>query len=301
MAEKQQLTKFAREQLGHYVYALRNPLDGTIFYVGKGNGDRVLAHANGVITAFQPGHEETVESLKNETIKKIHDAGREVESFIVQHGLSDHDHAFATESAVYGTLKLLAESLDHRQFKLTNKVAPPTFNHRGLRSVQQVLADYGQPADASLIPHNSMLIKPTLSGTWNPRMGREEVWEATRGWWLLNRDRLDHIRYVIAIPNFVVRGIWEVQPSDWRQQRRGDRGWRDILAQRRVGKELKPRLGFDSNIDVTESRFGDLLNTSIEEHFVGQAKRANVQFLDDHRVKALRKKRKKPFWNVQLT
>jgi hypothetical protein len=47
MAEKKQLTKFAREQLGHYVYALRNPIDKTIFYVGKGKGDRVLAHASG--------------------------------------------------------------------------------------------------------------------------------------------------------------------------------------------------------------------------------------------------------------
>jgi len=300
VAEKQRLTKFAREKLGYYVYALRNPLDGTIFYVGKGNGDRVLEHANGVIAAVDREVGETVESLKNDTIKKIHESGREVESFIVQHGLADGDHAYATESAVYGTLKLLAESLDHQQFKLTNKVAPPTFNSKGLRTVQQVLADYGQPAETSLIPHNSLLIKPTLSGTWNPRMGREQVWEATRGWWLLNRDRLEKIRYVIAIPNFVIRGIWEVQASDWRQQRGGDRGWNDIVSQRQIGKELKPRLGFDSNNDVTESRFNDLLNTSIEEHFVGQAKRANVQFLDDHRVKALDRKRKKPFWNVYL-
>jgi len=301
MVEKQQLTKFAREQLGYYVYALRNPLDGKIFYVGKGNGDRVLAHANGVIAAVDREVGETVESLKNDTIKKIHDSGYEVESFIVQHGLSDSDHAFATESAVYGTLKLLAESLDHQQFKLTNKVAPPTFNSNGLRTVQQVLADYGQPADVSRIPHNSLLIKPTLSGTWNPSMGREQVWEATRGWWLINRNRLDNIRYVIAIPNFVIRGIWEVQPSDWREQRPGDRGWTDILSKRRNGKELKPRIGFDTKNDVTESRFNDLPNTSIEEHFIGQAKRANVQFLDDHRVKALERNRKKPFWNASLT
>lgn len=300
MAEKQQLTKYACEQLGHYVYALRNPLDQKIFYVGKGKDERVLAHANGVIEDVKREKDETVESLKNDTIKMIHAAGHRVESFIVQHGLTDHDHAYATESAVFGTFVLLSETLDHPQFKLTNKVAPPQFNSKGLRTVQQVLADYGQPADTSLIPHNSLLIKPTLSGTWKPSMDRSQVWEATRGWWLANRHRLEHIRYVIAIPNFVIRGVWEVQPSDWRQQKRGDRDWSDILAKRQAGQELTPRLGFDSNRDATETRFPNLLNTSIEEHFIGQAKRANVQFLDDRRVKDLQRKRKKPFWNVNL-
>jgi len=301
MAEKQQLTKFAREQLGHYVYALRNPIDKTIFYVGKGKGDRVLAHANGVIEKLEQNENESEDSLKNDVIRKILDAGLEVESYIVQHGLADDDQAFATESAIYGTLKLLAEDLSHRQFALTNKVAPPRFNSKGLRTIQQVLADYGQPADIRLIPHNSILIKPTLSGTWHPSMGRELVWEATRGWWRINRNRLANIRYVIAIPNFVIRGVWEVNASDWREQRRGDHGWSDILAKRRLGKERIPRLGFDCNIDLTESRFEGLLNTSIEEHFVGQAKRANVQFLDDYRLKTIRKRRKKPFWNPNLS
>lgn len=300
MPEKQRLTNHAREQLGHYVYALRNPLDGSIFYIGKGKGDRVLAHANGVIQQVTRERGETVESLKNDTIKLIHAAGREVESFIVQHGLETDDHAFATESAVYGTLKLLSDSLDHAQFKLTNKVAPPLYNSFGLRTVRQVLADYGKPADISLIPHNSLLIKPTLSGTWNPSMGRDEVWEASRGWWPMDRARLQHIRYVIAIPHFVIRGLWEVQFSDWRKQGPGDRGWSDIMRKRRQGLEKHPRFGFDANNDVTESRFPDLLNASIEEHFIGQAKRANVQFLDDRRLKALKAKGKKPFWNVDL-
>lgn len=301
MVEKQTLTKFAHEQLGHYVYALRNPLDGTIFYVGKGAGDRVLAHANGVVNQVKREKDETVESLKNDVIKQIHVAGKEVESFIVQHGLASDNHAFATESAVYGTLKLLADNLDHTQFKLTNKVAPPQFNSKGLRTVRQVLADYGKPSDTSLIPHNSLMIKPTLSGTWNPSMGRDEVWEAARGWWKLNATRLQNVRYVIAIPNFVIRGIWQVQPSDWRSQGPRDRGWDDIVKKRRQGREKTPRLGFDSQIDLTEIRFSDLLNTSIEEHFmVRGAKTPNFYYCDDIRAAQLRKNRKKPFWNADL-
>ncbi len=33
------------EHLRWYVYALRNPLDGRIFYIGKGKGNRVFQHA----------------------------------------------------------------------------------------------------------------------------------------------------------------------------------------------------------------------------------------------------------------
>lgn len=102
--KKRVLTPFAEEQLGYYVYALRNPIDKKVFYVGKGVGSRVLAHANGVI-----GNTDAPETMKVQTIQAIHDAGLEVESFIIQHGLADDDHAFQTESAVYGVLKLLDE------------------------------------------------------------------------------------------------------------------------------------------------------------------------------------------------
>lgn len=36
------------EALGYYVYALVNPITDQIFYIGKGKGDRVFAHAKGV-------------------------------------------------------------------------------------------------------------------------------------------------------------------------------------------------------------------------------------------------------------
>lgn len=76
MANKRQLSKFAREKLGHYVYALRSPLDGALFYVGKGLDDRVLAHANGVIDQIVLDEDEVVESLKNDVINHSRSGSR---------------------------------------------------------------------------------------------------------------------------------------------------------------------------------------------------------------------------------
>jgi len=294
LMKKRLLSPYAVEQLGHYVYVLRNPIDGKVFYVGKGVGSRVLAHANGVLDAT-----DLPESMKVQTIQLIHAAGLDVESFIIQHGLASDEHAFHTESAVYGILRLLDEQSQHGLFTLTNLIQPPKFEDFGLMSVDDVLAIYGEPADGSLIPHNSVFIKPTE--LWRKGMTREDLWEATRGWWPMNEYRLKSIRYVFAIPNFVIRAAWEVKPTDWRDQRPGDRGWPDVERKKAVGGEKRPRRGFTSCVDVTESKFANLINKSVAHTFLeGQGKRPNVTYLDDARIKDFHRKNREIFWNVDL-
>jgi len=296
LAEKRVLTAYAQEKLGHYVYALRNPIDKKVFYVGKGVGNRVLAHANGVI-----GSEDSPETMKTQIIKQIHDRGLVVESFVIQHGLASHEHAFQTESALYGVLRLLDEQPGHNLFSLANLIQPPTFEEQGLMRVDDVLALYGEPADSMLIPHNSVFIKPAK--LWRKGMPTAELWEYTRGWWPMNKARLGNIRYVFAVPNLVIRAVWEVSSGDWREQGPGDRGWENVLEKRKVGEEKKPRIGFDSCRDVSNSRFSDLINKSVAHTYLeGQGKRPSVVYLDDHKAKDLRtgKVPREPFWNTEL-
>lgn len=56
-----------KEALKYYVYALVDPRDKRIFYVGKGTGDRVFQHAEDSLN-------ENDESLKLSTIREIHKA-----------------------------------------------------------------------------------------------------------------------------------------------------------------------------------------------------------------------------------
>lgn len=283
---KKALSKYAQERLGHYVYALRDPRDQKIFYVGKGVNDRVLAHANGMIGNDDP------KSMKEQTIREIHSQGLEVDAWIIQSGLKDHEHAFATESAVYGTLKLLDPSLEAASFALTNIVVPPSFHETGLIQLEEAIALFGEPADSQFIPHNSVFIKPTT--TWRRGMKAEELWEATHGWWILNEKRISEIKYVIAIPNFVIRGVWEVPVNGWRKQAPGDRGFKSSL-------DRKPRFGFDAMNDVSQSKFPNLMNKSVEHLYTKKGqKQASCTYLDDLRVVELKKQGRTPFWNVGL-
>ena len=296
MAEKQSLTAYAEERLGYYVYALRNPIDRKIFYIGKGVGSRVLSHANGVIAA-----DDEPASMKVQTIQEIHAAGKSVESFIIQHGLESDKHAYETESALYGILSLLDEQPERDLFSLTNIIQPPTYKEHGLMSVDDVLALYGEPAEGALIPHNSVFIKP--SRLWHKGMPSAELWESTRGWWPMSEARIKSIRYVFAVPNLVIRAVWEVKPGDWRKRGPGDRGWEQVLSDQSLGIEKKTRWGFDSCDDVGQSKFPDLINKSVAHMYLeGQGKRAAVMYLDDRRVKALSKgsQPRMPFWNVDL-
>jgi hypothetical protein len=287
---KKVLTPYTQEQLGHYVYVLRDPRDNQIFYVGKGVGNRVLDHANGVIDNEDP------QSTKEMQISEIHAAGLEVDAWIIQSDLKSDEHAFATESAVYGALKLIGSALDSEQLLLKNIVVPPGFSSSGLIQLNEAIAIFGEPADSTLIPHNSVFIKPTA--TWRRGMSAEELWESTHGWWVLGEERIQNIRYVFSIPNFVIRGVWLVPENGWRKQKKGDRGFADARQKQAKYQKIKSRFGFDSMNDVSGD-FSELINKSVEHLYEksGQ-KQASVTYLDDQRVKDFKRQGRKPFWNV---
>ena len=57
---------FVAEEIGWYVYALQDPRDNKVFYIGKGKDNRVFAHAEGVVP-----EDEFESGSKNHLIKEI--------------------------------------------------------------------------------------------------------------------------------------------------------------------------------------------------------------------------------------
>ena len=69
----EEFSQKTKEELKYYVYVLIDPRDSKIFYVGKGNENRVFSHINEAI-------ENPRETEKLETIRTIKKEGKEVKS-----------------------------------------------------------------------------------------------------------------------------------------------------------------------------------------------------------------------------
>ena len=100
-----QFNQHTIEALAYYVYALVDPRDNRIFYIGKGKGNRVFQHAKDSLN-------EDYQSLKLDIIRSILSEGKEVGLYILRHNLNE-ETAYIVES-------VLIDMLTYDKFNKTN-------------------------------------------------------------------------------------------------------------------------------------------------------------------------------------
>lgn len=191
------------EEIKYYVYRLVDPTNGNTFYVGKGKGNRVFAHAKGVIKNYNDinyfDQDEDDESLKIKTIKNIIDSGLEVIYIIQQYGLTE-EQAFWIESALID-----AYCLD----KLTNKIKGHSFGGYDCPINAITLQKNHSIKEYEDVSTNPKYILIKIKNYWlNERNGN--VYETVRSAWKLSLDKVKKYKYVLAVVDGIVKKVFEV-------------------------------------------------------------------------------------------
>ena len=230
-----QFSAIVEEKIEWYVYALVDPRDGRIFYIGKGKGNRVFAHA---ADAIDGDHE----TEKLQLIREILAAGKEVDTLILRHGISNEKTAYLVESVLIDfSTTLLNRGVDLRS-GLTNLVAGHASDIFGVMSTNDVIALH-EAKEAPKIKVKGILFR--IPGQWTPAMPATELYEATRGWWVLGARR-NEAKYGFAVNKGVIREVYKIE--SWRERTHGDR---DYVAGERT------RWGFDGKPAPEMSHYRD--------------------------------------------
>lgn len=185
------------ERIGYYVYILKDPRNDSIFYVGKGKGNRLFQHV-------QCALENATDSDKYNLIREIHKDGKEVEHFILRHGLEEK-LSLEIESTIIDLLGIE---------NLTNSVKGHDTWERGLKTVDEVFQHY----DAKAVTFDEPCIIININRLYTRGISARKLYDSTRASWIVGTKR-DRAKYAIASYRGLVREIYEIEK--W--QPNGDR------------------------------------------------------------------------------
>jgi hypothetical protein len=220
------------EELGWYVYALRDPLaQDEVFYVGKGRGDRLYAHVREALTA-DPHTGEDAEELKVGRIHRIHAAGREVKPEILRHGLETEALAYEAEAAVIDLFAMLGHPL-------TNKARGKHSRAHGWIPFDDLITAYAAREVEFTDP--LMLIRPTRQ--WYPGISADDLYRATRKAWVVDLNRARKATYVCSVANGIIRAVYKAErwlDAPGEEPRRIFDGAINLVGE---GKYLRARVG----------------------------------------------------------
>lgn len=197
------------EALAYYVYALVDPRDNKIFYIGKGKGNRVFQHAEACI-------EENAHNLKLDTIRSIISEGGHVAYYILRHNLEERE-AYIVESTL---IDMLTYSKFNHENQLTNIIAGHHQWDEGIKDIEEINALY----DCSKIEvkEGDCLLLVSLNQSYNQKKAkgvykRVDIYEATRKYWPIGigSEQVKKVNYVLGVYKGIVRCVIKVKSYKW--------------------------------------------------------------------------------------
>jgi len=187
MTAKLRFSEKVSAELQHYVYRLIDPRDGSTFYVGRGQGNRVFEHADGVGDKHDDDTYDD-DPQKIVLIREIKTAGLTVGHVIHRHGMSK-ESAMEVEAALIDAYP-----------GLTNLVKGQDAN-RGVMHAQEVIAEYDAPVAEAR--HNLLLINVNRTAALN------DLYDAVRFAWKIDPNKARVADYVLAVRKGVIVGAFK--------------------------------------------------------------------------------------------
>lgn len=173
------------EQLKWYVYRLIDPRDGQTFYVGRGIGNRVFDHINGLIKE----QDDEFLSLKMKQIHQIKLAHIDVIHVIHRHGLENQEIAAQVEAALIDAYS-----------GLTNVMNGEGSNEYGIAHVKEIIAMY--KTETVDIKHKALLISVNKSSS------ERNIYNAVRFAWRLNKTEAENAEIILATVQGIIKGVF---------------------------------------------------------------------------------------------
>lgn len=184
---------------GFYVYALIDPRDEKVFYIGKGTGNRVFSHE------LESEKMHGSEKKKLQKIREIENDGLFVKRLIVNWGLSENE-AFVAEATLINLLNRMPS------IQLTNEVAGHHV-HESL-TTEEFEQQYGAvPLEMDDIKHSILVIK--INKLYRRGMSKAELYDAVRGFWAASLKSITarNVEYVFGVYNGLIVAVYK--PDEW--------------------------------------------------------------------------------------
>lgn len=191
-----------KESLKCYFYALVDPRDKCIFYIGKGTDDRVYQHAEAAI-------KEDSDTLKLNTIREIKRLGLNVVYYILRHNLTDKE-AYLLESTI---IDLLTYEKFNKENILTNLVAGHHQWDEGIKTDAEINMIYDCKKIEPVKGERLLLVSMNRSYNHDKSKGiyqRTDDYESARKYWKIADWRADKIDYILGVYRGIVRIVIKV-------------------------------------------------------------------------------------------
>ena len=188
---QERFSDYVSRQLGTYVYRLIDPRNGETFYVGKGKGNRLFAHAAG---QQDPLGNEGAQEAKIKRIREILNAGFTVSHVIHRHGLDDAT-ALEVEAALMDAYP-----------GITNVQGGQGSAARGVMHAKEAIRLY--EAKEANFAHKAILINVNRSAE-----TVQDLYDAVRYAWTISIPRTQKTQYVFAVQRGLIIGVY--QADEW--------------------------------------------------------------------------------------